>query len=133
MESKFVSRAKELRAIENPRYNCAQAVLIPFAEEKGVDVQNLFDITRNFNQGMKQGKTCGAVTGGLMALSLYGIYDVPSIQEYYATFKANHQGETDCQKLLEQDMDKFESRQERCGALVYECVSIVEKMIKERK
>ena len=34
--SKYMDRARELRAIVTPHYNCAQAVLLPFAPDAGV-------------------------------------------------------------------------------------------------
>ena len=37
--SKYIDRAKALRAIEVPHYNCAQAVVVPFAEEAGLSEQ----------------------------------------------------------------------------------------------
>ena len=34
--SKYIDRAKELRAIVTPHYNCGQAAILPFAEELGI-------------------------------------------------------------------------------------------------
>ena len=35
--SKYMDRAKELRACQSPHYNCAQSVLLPFAPDAGMD------------------------------------------------------------------------------------------------
>ena len=37
--SEYLDKAKELRANVSPHYNCAQAVVIPFAEKAGITSQ----------------------------------------------------------------------------------------------
>ncbi|MBQ9915049.1 MAG: C_GCAxxG_C_C family protein [Clostridia bacterium] len=51
-------------------YNCAQAVLLAFADELGMKKEELSGIALCFGGGMATGSTCGALTGGLMALGL---------------------------------------------------------------
>ena len=34
--SKYLERAKALRAIVTPHYNCGQSVVVPFAEDAGL-------------------------------------------------------------------------------------------------
>ena len=34
--SKYLERARELRAIVTPHYNCGQSVVLPFAEDAGL-------------------------------------------------------------------------------------------------
>ena len=70
---KYLERAKELRNDPGVHYNCAQAVLAAFGPDAGLPEEAACRITANFGSGMKMGETCGAVTGGLMALGLYGI------------------------------------------------------------
>lgn len=69
----IMQRSHELRDDPNIHYNCAQGVFIPFAERKGLTAEQAGAITENFGGGMRMGMTCGAITGGLMALGLYGI------------------------------------------------------------
>ena len=71
--SKYIDRAKALRAIEVPHYNCAQAVVVPFAEEAGLSEQMAMAICSNFGRGMKRAAACGAITGGLVVLGMFGI------------------------------------------------------------
>ena len=71
--SMYLDRAKELRAIEEPHYNCAQAVLIPFAEQAGLQADQAYRLAQAFGGGMRSGSVCGAVTGALMALGVLGI------------------------------------------------------------
>ncbi len=51
-------------------YNCAQAVLLAFAEDFGFTKEELAGIALCFGGGMGIGSTCGALTGGLMVLGL---------------------------------------------------------------
>ncbi len=50
-------------------FNCAQAVALPFCEEYGADRATLLKVTAAFGGGYGgSGRTCGAVTGGLMVI-----------------------------------------------------------------
>ena len=44
-------------------YNCAQSVLVPFADVLGIAEETLFKMGANFGAGMRTGSVCGAVTG----------------------------------------------------------------------
>ena len=86
-------------------------------------------ICANFGAGLKRGAACGAVTGGLVVLGLFGI-DNPA--EYYAAFRANHEGMLECADLLRKNQELGRERKPHCDALVYECVSLVEKILREQ-
>ena len=62
-------RAAQLRNDPNVHYNCAQSVLMPFAEELGLTPEQANAISAHFGSGMRVGATCGAATGALMALA----------------------------------------------------------------
>ena len=51
--------------------NCAQSVLMAFAGDFGAEPGTARRIARGFGSGMGTGDTCGAVSGGVMAISLY--------------------------------------------------------------
>jgi len=51
--------------------NCAQSVLLAFAGNFGAETGTARRIARGFGSGMGTGDTCGAVSGGVMAISLY--------------------------------------------------------------
>ena len=55
-------------------YNCAQAVLCPFASDFQLSLNDAFRISCGFGGGMARTQmTCGAVTGAIMAIGLkYG-------------------------------------------------------------
>ena len=67
-----LERARELRADTARHYNCCQSVVLPFAEELGLDEEAVLKLAEHFGSGMRRGSVCGAVTGGLMALGLMG-------------------------------------------------------------
>lgn len=130
--SKLVDRAKELRADETKHYNCAQGALVPFAEAKGIDAETAYQIAGNFGAGMKRAATCGAVTGALMALGLYGVEDPAVIGEFYRRLKENHQGCLDCADLLRINKENGGNKKTHCDNMVYECVSLVEELLRDK-
>ncbi len=130
--SVYLDKAKELRAITEVHYNCAQGVLVPFAELAGLTEQQAYKTAANFGSGMKMAATCGAITGGLMVLGLCGVDDGPTINAYYARLKAAHEGFLDCANLLRINKERGGARKPHCDAMVYECVGIVEEILRER-
>ena len=127
--SKYLDRARALRAIETPHYNCGQSVLLPFAAEAGLTEQQAYGICANFGGGLKRASACGAITGGLVVLGLFGIDDPKT---YYQALRANHDGMLDCADLLQRNKALGGDKKSHCDALVYECVELVEKMLRER-
>jgi C_GCAxxG_C_C family probable redox protein len=99
--------------------NCAQSVLLAFAEEMGLDPEKGLKIASGFGGGMgAMGGTCGAVTGAFMVIGLgcgnasaasreaklatYGI-----IQGFAREFEQVH-GSIVCRELLGCDISSFE-------------------------
>ena len=126
--SKYLDKARELRAIVTPHYNCGQSVLLPFAAEAGLTEQQALGICANFAAGMKRGAACGAITGGLVVLGLFGIDDPSS---YYQALRASHDGLLDCADLLRVNKERGGERKPHCDAMVFECVTLVEKILRE--
>ena len=85
--SKYLDRAKELRAIITPHYNCGQSVILPFAEEMGIPEELVMRFAANYGRGMKTGALCGAVAGGATVLALYGLDDPASTEAYYVRIR----------------------------------------------
>lgn len=127
-----MDRAKELRAITEPHYNCAQSVLIPFVKELGISEQLAFDMGFNFGGGMKIASTCGAFTGALMALGLFGVNDPKIVADVARRVRENHEGYLDCADLLRVNKEQGGEKKPHCDAMVYECVEIVEEILKEQ-
>lgn len=131
--SKFLDRSRALRDDPNVHYNCAQGVFIPFAEEKGLSAEVANAIGSNFGAGMKMASVCGAITGGLMALGLYGVEDGPTINRYYKRLRENHDGLMDCKDLLQAYHQRGGTmKKPHCDDMVYECVRLVEEILTER-
>ena len=127
--SKYLDRARELRAIVSPHYNCGQSVIVPFAEDMGLSLEQAMGIAANFGGGLKRAAACGAITGGLVVLGMFGIDD-PS--EYYRALRANHEGMLDCAELLKKNRELGREKKPHCDALVFECVTLVEKILREK-
>ena len=130
--SEFNQKAEELRKITDVHYNCAQAVLVPFADKIGIDEEKLFKITANFGSGMKRGATCGAITAGLMVLGLFGIEDAATIGVYYNRLKDNHEGKLDCVDLLRINKEKGGDRKVHCDGMIQEVITLLEKILIEK-
>lgn len=130
--SKLLDKSAELRAIEIPHYNCAQSVLIPFAIEAEVDPETARRIAANFGGGMKRGSVCGAVTGGLMALGLFEADDAQTVEAYYDWLLSMHSGCLNCSELLQMNEESGGAKKPFCDGLVFECVSLVEGILKEK-
>ena len=52
-------------------FNCAQAVLIAFCEESGLDTTLALKIASGFGSGLRQGGVCGAASGAAMVIGLW--------------------------------------------------------------
>ncbi len=130
--SKYLERAKEIRAIETPHHNCTQSVLMSFTQSLNFDDQTAYKIASCFGAGMKSGMVCGVVTGALMVLGLFGL-DEPSVtQKLINDFKEKHSSMIDCTDLLRACTANGGQRKPHCDALVYEMVSYLEELLHEK-
>ena len=128
--SRYLDKAKQLRAITEIHYNCAQSVIVPFADVIGMDEDTAYRMGANFGGGMKMGSVCGAVTGALMVLGLVGLDDVSMLHEIYEKVKANHEGCLNCADLLRINAQKGLPKKPHCDELVYELVGITEEILR---
>jgi len=96
-------------------YNCSQSVLLAFAETYGLSLEQAAQVAAGFGGGMgRLGRTCGAVSGGLMAIGLArGIVwpaDRDAKEQSYALARrfqalfAERYGALDCNDLLGVDI-----------------------------
>lgn len=129
--SERMKRAEALRTAEDRHYNCAQSVLIPFAEKEGMDTETAYRLAACFGAGMNMGAVCGAVTGGLMALGLAGKGSQANCREYLQRMRANHDGQLDCRELLRINAEKGGEKKPHCDAMVYEALRVAEEMLSE--
>ena len=129
--SKYLEKAKELRAIAIPHYNCGQSVVIPFAKDAGLNEETAYAICANFGGGLKRGSACGAITGGLVVLGLFGLDDPATVGGYYQTLREAHEGMLDCADLLRKNKERGGEKKPHCDALVYECIILVEQILRD--
>ena len=127
--SKKVERAKELRSGTCGNYNCAQAVLIPTAEEKGLTQEDAAKLAKYFGTGMKIGSTCGAVTGGLMVLGLSDASE-ETVAEYLKTLQERHGGCLDCPALLKRNQEQVRlDKKVHCDGMICECMGLAGELL----
>ena len=131
-KSKYILRSEALRNDPAVHYNCAQAVLLPFAPDAGLDEKTAARLTANFGAGMKRGSVCGAIAGGLMVLGLYGADDPASVGEYYRRLRASHDGIMDCAELLRVDRERGGDRKAHCDGMVCECLTLAEEILRKQ-
>ena len=81
---------------------------------------------------MRAGLTCGAVTGGLMALGISGATDSADAHEFMRRMKAGHDGVIDCAHLLAANAKTGTPKKVHCDGMVFEAVTIVAEMLKAR-
>lgn len=130
--SKYLERAKELRAIVTPHYNCCQSVVLPFAKDAGMSEEDAYRFAYHFAAGMRMGGTCGAMVGGLMVLGLFDVQDKTVVADYYRRIKEKHDGILDCTTLLRINKEAGGEKKPHCDAMVYEMVTLVETMLREQ-
>ena len=129
--SKYLERAKEIRAIETPHHNCAQSVLMSFTQSLQLDDETAYKISVAFGAGIKSGLICGVIIGGLMVLGLFGVDDQATTQQLVKDFKERHSGMLNCAELLSANTRAGGQRKPHCDALVYEMVELVEQILRE--
>ncbi len=130
--SKYSERAAALRNDPNTHYNCAQAVIIPFAQDAGLTDEQAFNVAANFGSGMKMASVCGAITGGLMVLGLFGLNSQDVVNSYYLALRKNHNNVLTCAELLKINKENGGEKKPHCDLMVYECVALVEDLLREK-
>lgn len=129
--SKYIEKAKAYReGMACP--NCAQTVLMAFAEEAGLTETQASQIAANFGGGMRTGSVCGVVTGAIMALGALGVDNPRVAAELQAKMKENHGGTLNCAELLKKSMAEGLPKKQHCDGLIMEAVSFVEEYLNNK-
>lgn len=123
-----MEKARRLRADTAVHYNCAQAVVVSFAEEMGLTEEQAFQLASHFGSGMRHGSTCGAVTGALMVLGMTGRDQGADASALLSRVREQH-GALDCAALLKSAHDRGIVRKEHCDGLVFELVALLDEML----
>jgi len=144
-----VIRAKEARKRFERGFSCAPAVLSAYCEQLGLQEALALKIACGFGGGIgRTGRTCGAVTGAIMAIGLkYGQADLADEEarqkthelaaEFIKRFTALH-GSIECRELIGYDLSDPEQlelarasqdRHNTCERLVYGSAQILEDVL----
>ena len=145
-----MTRAEKAIALHGGGSSCSQAVFAVFAEDLGMDERLAHKVSTGLGGGMgRMGLTCGAISGGVLALSLaygsatgsdqeakmktYGI-----VAKFIAGIEAQY-GSTQCRVLLGgADLRTEEGRaavkaaglsDKVCGRIVADAVKYVETLL----
>lgn len=122
----YTKRAQALRDVKERHYNCCQAALLPFAEEQGLDHEDICRLAAQFGAGMRRGSVCGAATGGLDGPGAAGSgrgdgggvsAPVPGTA-----------GAMDCRDLLEAAQKQGEEKKPHCDRVVALAVALVDEL-----
>lgn len=130
--SRYLDRAEALRNDPETHYNCAQSVLMAFAEDAGLDKDTACHLTANLGSGMRVGGTCGAMAGGLLVLGLFGVDDTQTVISYWKEFSGMHDSLTQCRDLLRVNAQKGLPKKPHCDNMVYEAVRLTERILREK-
>jgi Putative redox-active protein (C_GCAxxG_C_C). len=120
-----IERAQQMRDNPARHYNCAQAVLLAFADMLPMDEEQMFALTAHCGGGLRHGGTCGAVVGALMALGTQG-----KTQEEVVAFLEKMSEPFDntfvCATLVGSCAAKGVERKTLCDGLVRKAVELAE-------
>ena len=122
-------KVEVLRSNPEIHYNCAQTVLIPYAEECGLKEETAYKLGANFGGGMRMGSVCGAVTGALMVLGLLG-YDEEESKRMLKEFREKY-GSVNCVELLRNAHEQGVERRNHCRQMMDECIAFLESVIEK--
>lgn len=77
--------------------NCAQSVLIAASEDIGLNIDISKSIAEGFGGGVRSGEICGALSGAIMALGIYGS-SAADYKQFIESFR-DHFGAIRCSDL----------------------------------
>ena len=122
--------------------NCCQCVFIAFADRFDYAEEEFDRIAAGFGGGMFHGDTCGAVTGGIMALGVAFGDDSPKMHETVKRFQREFTarfGSTYCRELMghdfaipgEREKALASGAKEKCATFVAEAAEMIEQILDE--
>ena len=130
--SKHIDKAKALRNNPEKHVNCAQTLLVAFADDLGLSEEADMKLGSNFGGGMKMGSVCGTITSGAMILGMFGMDDVRTLNMYYQKIKDTHDGLIYCADLLKRNAEKGGQKKPHCDSMIYESIGYIEEILHEK-
>ena len=127
MEQDRIEKAQALRDRTDAHFNCCQAVFMSFSSELGLDEETARKIGAHFGGGMRVGSVCGALTGALMVLGMYG-YGEAEARAFMEAFRLRA-GFLNCADLLEASKTRGEETKPHCDKLITDTVKAIEELV----
>ena len=122
-----MEEVKALRARVDKHFNCAQSLLVPFAEELKLTKDQAEAMGAFLGAGMMHGGTCGALSSTLMILGAKG-YDKQETEKLIARFQEEHT-KTACEALLANAEARGIARKTNCDGLVFEMAELLDRIL----
>ena len=129
-----MSAKEKAIAYHDMGFNCAQSVLSCVKEYTGLDEKTSLAVAGGFGGGCRCGEICGAVTGGIMALSLHCPYvdghdlerkeEVAALSRYLTGAFRDELGAMRC--------DEIKGDKSRCPDYIRFMAELTEKTLIER-
>lgn len=123
----YVNHAEQLRNDVTTHYNCAQSVLVAFADKMGYTHDQAFALGAHLGGGARHGSICGALSGALIVLGALG-YSDSEARGLITAFQARY-GDTDCRALLRTAAERGEPKNDHCNNLVMAMAAAVEELV----
>lgn len=128
-----MTRKEKAMELHKSGYNCAQSVIAACCDLVNLDEKTALAISGGFGGGLRCGEVCGAVSGGLMVISMAFPFDsldsenkdkiAAVAKEFCAAFKEQY-GAIRCDDLLaEKDKKEF------CRPAIGVVTELVEKFV----
>ena len=128
---------EEAIALFKEKYNCCQAIFLPYSKLFGIDRDTALKMASGFGGGIaRMGETCGAINGAVMVLGLkYGFTDNKdidkkeklneSIRDFIKKIKNSHKN-IYCRTLLTEDQGiTYKMHSEKCVTIIEETCDLL--------
>ena len=114
------------------QFNCAETILLSASEEYGLNIdESTVKIMSGFSGGMFEEDVCGAVSGGIAALSLI-FNDKTKLEKAVKAFKnnvKNNLSSIDCRDIK----PIHRNLKNRCGNVIDKAFNLLKEIVKENK
>ena len=118
-----------LRTDQGLHHNCCQSVLMCFAEEMGLDLEEAFRLAGHMGAGMRCGSACGTVTAAALVLGAAGRTE-EEVRALLEDFRARR-GTLDCEPLLAGARARGEEKKPFCDGLVLDMVARLDALLEQ--
>ena len=121
-----LDKVKEIRM--SGRYNCAQTLLMAYADAMEITEEEAENMGRLFGGGMSHGGVCGTISAAFMILGTKGYQAQVANQLLQEFRKKNHS--TECVELLTEAKKHGTPKKEHCDRLIFEMAEFLDTYMK---